>query len=365
MAKRVQHIGHNSAAADQFTGLDREITLDTTNKTVRVHDGVNKGGFALALASLSNVADATTTAAGKMSAAQVSQLDAATAGVSTNAANIATNVSDIATNAANIATNAANISTNTTNISTNAANIATNTSDIAARLVAANNLSDVANAATSRSNLGLGSIATQNVNAVAITGGSISGITDLVVADGGSGRSSATAYGVIIGGTTSVNPHQSVAVGSSGQVLTSNGAGAAPSMKDLPASKIILNAGSSTLLIDRSTGAGNRFASFDLTEPDIKTSNATTRSVCPISGTIKDFWFKPKNNSLNNSTVITLRKNGVDSSITVTQGTNNTANSDTTNTLAVTAGDSLELKLNTSASSGTLSGASVGLTIEI
>lgn len=46
-------------------------------------------------------------------------------------------------------------------------------------------------AADARTNLGLGTIATQNANAVSITGGSISGITDLAVADGGTGASSA------------------------------------------------------------------------------------------------------------------------------------------------------------------------------
>jgi hypothetical protein len=53
--------------------------------------------------------------------------------------------------------------------------------------------------------------------------------TDLAVSEGGSGRSTATAYGVVCGGTTSTAAHQSVAsVGTSGQVLTSNGAGALP-----------------------------------------------------------------------------------------------------------------------------------------
>ena len=49
----------------------------------------------------------------------------------------------------------------------------------------------VESGATARASLGLGSIATQAANSVAITGGSVSGITDLAVADGGTGASTA------------------------------------------------------------------------------------------------------------------------------------------------------------------------------
>ena len=45
--------------------------------------------------------------------------------------------------------------------------------------------------ATARTSLGLGTIATQAANSVSITGGTITGITDLAVADGGTGASTA------------------------------------------------------------------------------------------------------------------------------------------------------------------------------
>ena len=71
--------------------------------------------------------------------------------------------------------------------------------------------------------LGLGTMSTQNANAVAITGGTISGITDLAVADGGTGASSITANSVILGNGSSALSGNLVAPGTSGNVLTSNG----------------------------------------------------------------------------------------------------------------------------------------------
>lgn len=63
-----------------------------------------------------------------------------------------------------------------------------------------------------------------------------SGGTDVIVADGGTGLSSATAYAVLCGGTTSTGAFQSIAgVGTATQVLTSNGAGALPTFQDAAA----------------------------------------------------------------------------------------------------------------------------------
>ena len=54
---------------------------------------------------------------------------------------------------------------------------ATITTELTAKMVKANNLSDLTNVATARNNLGLGTIATQSASNVTITGGSIDGIT--------------------------------------------------------------------------------------------------------------------------------------------------------------------------------------------
>jgi hypothetical protein len=62
--------------------------------------------------------------------------------------------------------------------------------------------------------------------------GLLTSCTGLLVAGGGTGLSSATAYAVLCGGTTSTGAFQSVSsVGTSGQVLTSNGAGALPTFQ--------------------------------------------------------------------------------------------------------------------------------------
>lgn len=44
MTKRVQILGHEAEVANQFIGLDRELTIDTDNREIRIHDAVTPGG---------------------------------------------------------------------------------------------------------------------------------------------------------------------------------------------------------------------------------------------------------------------------------------------------------------------------------
>lgn len=45
MATQVQMRRGTSLENDEFTGAEGEITIDTTNDTIRVHDGAKKGGY--------------------------------------------------------------------------------------------------------------------------------------------------------------------------------------------------------------------------------------------------------------------------------------------------------------------------------
>ena len=69
----------------------------------------------------------------------------------------------------------------------------------------------------------LGTMSTQNANNVNITGGTITGITDLAVADGGTGSSSLTANSVVLGNGTSALSGNMVAPSTAGNLLVSNG----------------------------------------------------------------------------------------------------------------------------------------------
>jgi len=76
----------------------------------------------------------------------------------------------------------------------------------------------------------------------------------VAVSQGGTGDTSLTAYAVLTGGTTSTGAVQSIAsVGTSGQVLTSNGAGALPTFQGTSASKITSFTSNGSWTIDTKT----------------------------------------------------------------------------------------------------------------
>lgn len=69
--------------------------------------------------------------------------------------------------------------------------------------------------------LGNASISAADITSATISGGTITGITDITVADGGTGRSTLTANNILVGNGTSAVDF--VAPGDSGNILTSNG----------------------------------------------------------------------------------------------------------------------------------------------
>ncbi len=218
-----------------FTGLEGEITVDTTKKTAVVHDGATAGGFPLSKEGHTHVATeiSDSTAAGRtlLKAADVSAqrtaLGLGTAALESSSAfapaahgHVIADVSGLQgslDSKAPLASPAfsgtpsaptATAGTNTTQLATTAfvsaalaslinsapgaldtlkeladalgndPNFAsTVTTALATKLVKTANLSDLADIVASRTNLGLGSMAEQNASNVVITGGSISGIT--------------------------------------------------------------------------------------------------------------------------------------------------------------------------------------------
>jgi microcystin-dependent protein len=135
-------------------------------------------------------ANAVSITGGSISGATVSNSSLSNVSVVANASSLSVRDSD-GSNTLSIAVGS-NLTSNTVLTLTTGAT-SNRTLDISASNVTISTagaaLIDDADASAQRTTLGLGTISTQNANAVSITGGSIAGITDLALADGGTGAS--------------------------------------------------------------------------------------------------------------------------------------------------------------------------------
>jgi hypothetical protein len=88
---------------------------------------------------------------------------------------------------------------------------------------------------------------------------------------------------------------------------------------------------------------------------------------CPATGTLRGLFVKTRTAVAGDSAVVTLRKNGVATSMTCTIAASGTSAQDTSNTVSVTAGDVLSLSVTAGggySSGGADLAASVNLTAQ-
>lgn len=168
----------------------------------------------------------------------------------------------------------------------------------------------------------------------------------LTVANGGTGVASLTAYAVLCGGTTSTNPVQSIAgVGTAGQVLTSNGAGALPTFQA---------PGGYVLYIVTFSASPQDGITYFLSMSQAMTvytasGNADSRLYIPKAGTVTACYgtFTCTAGSGQTSTLSIRLNNTTDTTVSsaiVMDAADNTFNNAALS-IAVAAGDYLELKI--------------------
>ena len=252
-------------------------------------------------------------------------------------------------------------------------------------LQASNNLSELTNTTTARSNLGLGSIATQAANSVSITGGSITGITDIAIADGGTGASSApAAMANLIGftstataaGTTvlsNTSSYYQVFTGTNTQTITLpvtstlvtgwsfyivNNSTGALTVNSSGGNLVISVLAGTTVMVTCILASGTTAASWEAGYTDFSTATGTGAVVLATSPTlVTPALGTPSSGTLTNCTFPTLNQNttGTAANVTGTVAVLNggtgatTASSARTNLGATTLGSNIFTVTNPSA----------------
>lgn len=163
--------------------------------------------------------------------------------------------------------------------------------------------------------------------------------TDIAVADGGTGVGSLTAYAPIFGGTTSTGAVQSGTVGSAGQVLTSNGAGALPTFQSPAGGGNVTGPGSST---------DNAVVRFDGTGGTLIQNSAVT--IADTTGDITGGAY--------NKVTITAPATG--STLTIADGQTLTVNGSATITNGTHSGTNTGDQTNITGNAGTVTVADAG-----
>ena len=105
----------------------------------------------------------------------------------------------------------------------------------------------------------------------------------MAVGNGGTGATSATAYAVQCGGTTSTGAYQSVAVGTAGQVLTSNGASALPTFQAAAGATITGTTTSGTYYVVGTTSTSGSLTTASISNTNAVSYNASTGALTAVS----------------------------------------------------------------------------------
>jgi hypothetical protein len=145
------------------------------------------------------------------------------------------------------------------------------------KLTKAANLADLVSPSTARDNLGLGTMSVQNSNNVSISGGSIAGITDLAVADGGTGASTLTGYvkGNGTAALTASNTIPNTDITGLGTISTQN------------SNNVSITGGSITGITDLAVADGGTGVSTSTGTTNVVLSHGPT-IVTPVIATIND-----------------------------------------------------------------------------